>query len=707
MVKVFRLIGERLRARQVGDALLGGAQAGAAPDRSRLILWLPVAMGVGAVAYFSWPYEPDPARFALISVILLILCLTLTRLCLKGLGGAWALYGVCLTVGVLLGFGMAISRTQSLEPPELSAFATERTADVTGWIESIDRVQGRARAIVRIQQLEHAELPPYRIRVRMGIDGFEPGDGVRFRARLQPLGGPIASGGYDPARAAWFDRIALTGFSISQTDPAVLSENDRFARGLARLRWRMAETIRASMGEGTGAVAAALLTGERAFVASEDAEALRVSGLGHILAISGLHMALFAGGAYWVARLLIASIDSYARARDPRKPAALLALLAATAYLVLSGGAVSTQRAYVMALVVLLGVVFNRRAFSMRSLALAALVVLVLAPESVIEPGFQMSFAAVAALIASYDVMQRWQQPRSRVSKGIVTKVLNAITGLSATSLIAGAATGAFAAFHFQRMAIYGLIANLAAMPIFTFWVMPAGGVAVILIPFGLEEAALWIMDQGLGHVLAIAHWTSGLQGAALGVSATPQPVLAVYGFGFALCMIGLGRARVLGAAIMVLAMGLTLRVQPPDLMVTDDGVVVARFEGEAGYQATPSRRDRFETGVFFQRLGLSQTERTRLQCDELSCVGRTEDGLLVALTDSPEALATDCILADIVIYQGDASAWRTRRCAAILLDNAARDRLGGSEFWIEGGEVIRLRSALSARRARIWAQPL
>jgi competence protein ComEC len=182
---------------------------------------------------------------------------------------------------------------------------------------------------------------------------------------------------------------------------------DRLERGLARLRWSLAERIRETVGPDTGGVAAALLTGDRSGVEQDDAEALRVSGLGHILAISGLHMALFAGGIYFFARLVLAAIDPFARAHDPRKAAAVIALIAATGYLILSGAAIPTQRAWVMAAVVLIGVMLDRRAFSMRSLAIAALVVIVLAPESVVEAGFQMSFSAVAALIAVYEIWNR------------------------------------------------------------------------------------------------------------------------------------------------------------------------------------------------------------------------------------------------------------------------------------------------------------
>ena len=669
------------------------------PDPYRLILWAPVALAIGSAAYFSWPSEPGwapviaGAAFALIA----------------GLGwavrqGAVLLYALILLSCLTLGFGLAKDRAQTLRGPDLSAYSIERSAQLTGWIERVERLDGRARMMVRVHALDHADTPPVRVRIRAGLGAFEPGDAITVRARLSRPSAPVAAGGYDPARAAWFEQVGLTGYAISDLEAADIEAAAPSGLWLARLRWRLSERLQEQTGARTGAVAAALLTGERARVSEEDAEALRLSGLGHILAISGLHMALFAGGAYWLIRLVFASIEPWARAHDPRKPAAIGALLAASLYLILSGAAVSTQRAYIMAVVVLVGVLLDRQAFSMRSLALAAILVLLIAPESVIEPGFQMSFSAVAALIASFDAYKRWR-PDTGGSRSLFSKFKDAFAGLSATSLIAGAATGAFAIFHFQRMAAYGLIANLLAMPIFTFWVMPAGGAALLFSLVGAERPFLWIMDQGLRRVLDIAYWASSLEGAVVGATATDPALVALYGLGFACLVIGLGLMRLMGGGLILAAMALFMLQTPPQMMITDGGVVLARFEGGgADFAVTDRRRGRFDARVFLQRAGVSaRPERANLRCDELGCTGMTAEGLLLAVTGSPEALEEDCARADLIVFDGEVSAWRKRRCAALLLDDAARAELGGMEFWVEDGQVIRMRSAQSMRRGRLW----
>ncbi len=687
--------------RRAVAAGLGGPLALTSPDPYRLILWAPVALAIGAAAYFSWPSEPGLAP------VHAGLGLSLSAAALWGARrDAVTLYAMVLMLGLTAGFALARERAHALGAPNLEAFQSERSAQITGWIERVERMEGRARLVIRVHTLGHADTPPYRVRIRAGLDGFEPGDAIQVRARLARPSAPVAAGGYDPARAAWFDQIGLTGYAISDLERAEIGASAPPGLILARFRWRLSEHLQSRTDPRTGAVAAALLTGERARVSREDAEALRLSGLGHILAISGLHMALFAGGAYWLIRLGFAMWEPWARAHDPRKPAALGALIAASLYLVISGAAVSTQRAYIMAFVVLMGVLFDRQAFSMRSLALAAILILLIAPESVIEPGFQMSFSAVAALIASFDAFKRWRPDRG-LSTSMLGKAKDALAGLSATSLIAGAATGAFAIFHFQRMAAYGLIANLLAMPVFTFWVMPAGGAALVFSPLGLERPFLWLMDQGLRRVLDIAYWASSLDGAVVGANAADPALVALYGLGFACLVIGLGWMRVTGGALIAIAIGLFMVQTPPQMMITDGGVVLARFEGGGEeFAVSDRRRGRFDARVFLQRAGISSTpERAALRCDTLGCTGRTAEGLLLAVTGSAESLEADCAYADLIVFDGEVSAWRKRRCRALVLDDAARAELGGMEFWVQDGQVVRMRSAQAMRRERLWGR--
>lgn len=464
--------------------------------------------------------------------------------------------------------------------------------------------------------------------------------------------------------------------------------------------------MRAKTGPETGGVAAALLTGDRSGIPPQDAEALRASGLGHILAISGLHMALLAGSVFVAARFSLAAIDPIARAIDPRKPAAAIALIAGLGYLILSGAGVPTQRAFIMAAVALLGVMVDRRAISMRGLAAAAMAVLLLAPESIVDVGFQMSFSATAALIAAYEAWRRLA-PAPRGPKTRLRKSGEAFAGLAFTSLIAGAATGAFSAMQFQRIAIYGFFANLAAMPVFTFWVMPAGVLALAASPFGLEGPFLWVMGEGLKIVLAIAHWTANQPGSLAPMFAPPGLVFALYGLGFSLLVIGQRTARALGGALAAVSLVIWALTPRPDAFITYDGVVIARnLAGD--WAANDRRRDRFAAGVFLQRAGAGAIGPVRegWRCDPLACVTETPEGLTLSVTETGEALEADCARADVIVFRGRAPAYLRRRCAAWILDDADRAALGSAQFWIKDGQILRLASVRQATGRRLWSQP-
>jgi competence protein ComEC len=670
-----------------------------------LILWAPLAAGLGSAVYLSVPAEPSTALIPAFWLAALAGLLVVPLLTARPALLAAVVLGAC----ALAGHAHIQGRTLSLAPPAIEV--SDRARTVSGWVERIERRGRSGRALLRVQTLERADIAPYRVRLRINTETLTPGDGIRVNAVLSHPRGPAAAGGYDGARAAWYQRVALAGFSISQPQPEEVAGQEEL-RAFLGWRWRLAQRIADAAGPNSGPVIAALLTGERSGVTEEHAEALRLSGLGHLLAISGMHMALLAGGIYFAARWLIASIEPFARSHDPRKPAALIALLAALGYLLLSGGAISTQRAFVMAAVMFTAILIGRRAVSFQSLALAALIIIAFSPQSVIEPGFQMSFAATAALIAVYEAWQRWRMTRDMTDYGWLARVQAAFTGLAVTSLVAGSATGLFAAFHFQRMAAYGFGANLLAMPVFSFWVMPAGVVGLLLAPFGLERIPLLVSAAGMDIVLAIATWTSSLPGAAMPALAPGGIVLGLYATGFALATLGRGLVRVAGVPFAAGALGLWALQSPPDMMVTSSGVLVSRSlsteSGEPGdWQVSDRRRGRFETGVLLQRAGtgLNAAPRGDYACDRLGCLVITAEGLRVAISEHPASLEEDCVGADLVVARGHVSAWQKRRCAVPVLDDAARAELGSAEFWVRDGRIIRLRGANDASASRIWGR--
>lgn len=658
-----------------------------------LAIALPAAFGLGSILFLTLPAEPP--RIAVL--------LTLPALAMIAAALILARYRRVVPIVLLvlamvaLGYARAEWRTHAVQHTILSD--SDRARTVTGWIETVQRSGSRERLILRVSGIDGLDTPPPRIRVTASRGEFVPGDPIRIRAVLGPPPRPAAPGSYDAGFASWYAGIGGSGYAISRPEAAEFAGHER-ARDFARWRWTVAERIRSQMPARSGGVAAALLTGDRSGIDPEVAEALRAAGLGHILAISGLHMALMAGGVFFAATWIIARIEPVARGIDPRRPAAIAAILAAAGYLMLSGGAIPTQRAFVMTVVVLLGVLAGRRAASMHTVGLAALAVLVFQPESIVTPGFQMSFAAALALIAAFSLARK----PSQVPRGPFTRFAGFWGGLAGSSFVAGMATAGFAGFHFHRLAAYGFGANLAAMPIFSLIVMPAGAFALLLLPFGLEAPALWVMGVGLDWVIGVSMMVSHWPGALTPAPAAPGYALAIYAAGFIALVAGRGGVRVIGAAIILVSAAAWLSTSRPDALITEGGVMIARFDDAEDWSVSNARRSRFAARVFLERVGEIGADQpgSGVTCDAAGCTGQLS-GYRVAFPATPESLADDCRMADIVVMNFTLRTADRMDCAATVIDARDLRRSGALSIWINSDGRLRTRSVEQVRGDRLW----
>lgn len=518
-------------------------------------LWAPVFVGTGIQIYFWLPVEPPLVVFAVLiaggALFASFFRERVSRNPLAALAAGLVVIGLCL----------GGARARIVEAPVLPA-ATDAT--VEGVIRDVTRTTaGRPRLV--LDQLVIFGLAPDQTPARaqvsllrdVHVDGLAPGMRVSIFARLGPPGGPVEPGGFDFRRDAWFKSLGAVGYARGA--PAVIPAEEaegllrRLRLALAGARAEIASGLRAALPGETGAFAAAVTVGDRAGVSREATQALRDSNLAHLLAISGLHVGLVTALVFGAARLALAAVPYTARRWRTKSVAAVVALVAATGYLLLSGAAVATQRAYVMALVALVAVLLNRPAVTLRALAVAATAILVLTPEALAHVGFQMSFAATAAIIAGFDYARARDWNARLSGGGWNRRVGGYVLALTGTSLLAGLATAPFAAFHFHRVSNYGLIANLLAVPAMGFWVAPAALVAAALAPFGLEGWALAAMGRGIDAIMATARFVASLDGATRGVAAAPGIVLTLITLGgLGLC---LGRAalRPLGAALAAL----------------------------------------------------------------------------------------------------------------------------------------------------------
>ena len=530
-------------------------------QRGALYPWAPVFLAFGIGGYFTVPEEP--AAWAYVLVALLI-----------GVGGflLWgrpSLFAPLIWGMVLLSFGFGLAGGRGVWVSG-AVLGWRYYGPVEGRIVLIDRSASGAVRIT-LDQVILERIPPNKTptRVRVALHGPEArpmaGSTILITAHLSPPSGPVEPGGFDFQRHAWFQGLGAIGYSRT---PLMLLEPAAGGALISQARYSFAAFVRSKIDGENGAFAAAIMAGDRSEMSQATIDRLRHTNLAHLLAISGLHMGLLSGFIYAALRYGLLLSPGLRHRLPIRKTAALGALFVSFFYLLLSGGAVATERAFIMAMVALGAVFFERRVISLRSVATAALIVLIWQPEALLGPGFQMSFAATTALVAVFAALrahQIWLGP----------KWLRPFSTLFITSLVAGLATAPVAAAHFNHFAHYGLLANLLAVPLMGAVVIPAGVIALLLWPVGLSSLGFFIMELGIAWILAVAGFFAALDGARGTVVAPEAYVLTVMMLGALFLVLWRGRARLLGAVPMLVAAWLWSQTTRPDVLISDTGKLV------------------------------------------------------------------------------------------------------------------------------------
>jgi competence protein ComEC len=543
-----------------------------------------------------------------------------------------------------------------------------------------------------------ADRLPQTLRITLrGKAPAEVGDAVSLVARVQPPSGPALPGAYDFALGAFYQRIGGIGFAYGNAKPAELGPaplDIQLIAPLAHLRETIRRRIVEALPGEEGAIAAALVMGDQGGVPDETQDDMRASGLGHVLSISGLHMALVAGWTFWFLRALFALSPSLALRRPIKKWAALGGLAAATFYLGLSGGGVATDRSYIMTAILFLAILAGRRALTLRNVALAAIAILAVYPESILSVSFQMSFAATIALVAGYEAIARRGERRTadaRSGLDLRGRLKRAAIGLALTSLLAGFATMPFAIYHFQRMAPFSLLANLIAMPAVGTLVMIMVPLTVIAMPFGLEDGPLWLMGWGIDWMTFVAHeaatWSEGLGGTRM----IPALALLLVVAGFLWLTLWQERWRLAGLAPILLAVPVALSVGVPDVLVAADGQSAA-VRGIDGRYRILGKGDDFVVETWLRADGDPRktddpTLKDGVRCDPLGCVAALADGRIVALSQSVRALSDDCPRAAVVVSRFRAPA----SCGdkATVIDRLASAQGGSVALYAKEGQTV------------------
>jgi len=659
------------------------AEAGA----GRLLPWIPVAFGTGIACYFAAEQEPVLSATASAAVVCCLAAFWLRRHRVFPL--------VVMIAAVAAGFAVAAWKSARVAHGVLAR--PIYSVSISGFVETRDIRERTDRFVLRVVSMESPRGLTKLERVRLSVrKGTAPvvGSFVELKARLQPPLAPLRPGAYDFGRDMYFAGIGASGFVMGAIRTARPPDSGglslRYAAFMQGLRDAIDARIRAVLDGDRRAIATALLTGRRDAISAPVNDAMFVSGLGHVLSISGYHMAVVAGVVFFAVRALLALVPLLTTGFPIKKWSAVAALLAAAFYLLLSGAEVATQRSFFMTAVVLIAIMVDRRAVTFRTLAVAAMIVLTIAPEALVHPSFQMSFAATLGLVALVQIgmPHLFAAPDHSATARMALWGGREVAMLALASLVAGLATMPYAAFHFHRVTPYGVLANLAAMPVVSALVMPAGLFGMAAMPFGFDGMFWQAMGWGIDWMIAVAQWVAALPGAIGRIAAFGTGPLIAASLG--IILLGLLRTplRWAGAAALGLAVVWALATPRPDLLISADGHTIGVRGRDGRLHLIRAIRDSRDSFLLREWLAADADGRPAadaslsegVSCDQAGCVAQLPDGGLVALALRADALADDCERAVLLVTTRQAPA-----CGALVVD---QDRL-------------RRQGALALRRSR------
>ncbi len=572
---------------------------------------------------------------------------------------------------------------------------------VTGRVVDIDLAQNGWRIVVEPDPIPRLDSTGQPARLRLHIprtsDELNPGDHVRLRAMLHPVPPQILPGGRDFQRELYFAGIGGVGYTFGGARRITGAEGAAETGGgwreaLRHLRTEMTRRINAVLPGSTGGAASALITGKRGAIAEEVKQSFRDSGLSHLLAIAGLHLGLVGAFVFFAVRSGLALIPWVALRYPIKKIAAGATLLVLTCYLLISGAAIPTERAFVMNGIVFAAILIDRLRISMRICAIAAAVVLVLDPASLVGVSFQMSFGAVVALIAVYET---FGGKLGRILRGrsLLGGVLGYCGAVVVTTVVATLGTYPFSIYHFHHIALYSPLANVIAVPLSALWTLPWGVVTCLLMPFGLERLALVPMGWGIDVTIWVAQHVSALPGNVWTTPRLPAIGLLVISLGGLWLCLWRGPWRHWGVVAIVAGFASMMVTRPPDIVIADSGRLVAARATDGHYFVSADKNEKMVRSFLAEETGETLAEwpeaesgaEDGLDCAQASCL-YTARGRRVAIITGEAALPLKCGGLDAIVSQVPAGF----RCRSMMpvIDRIDSWRRGAVALWLDAGGV-------------------
>jgi competence protein ComEC len=614
------------------------------------------------------------------------------------------------------GFALTKVRVETVRAPVLTkALHNVEVAGTVTMVEAkLPRGQRLTIANPSIAGLAAADTPAIvRIRTMSSKTLAAPGDSIRIKANLSPPAKPALPGGFDYARTAWFESIGGVGYAFAA--PAIEGHGDPhslvewYRRTIEDIRQAIAARIRATLPGEVGEIALALITGERGGITAETNNAYKNSGLFHILSISGLHMVIAAGAVFYSVRLILAAVPRIALTMPIKKIAAALGIISAVAYLAISGGQFATVRSALMIFIIFGSMLIDRPALALRNVAIAAFLILAIYPESLLDAGFQMSFAAVTALIAAHEwlsqLFDRSQKP------GPLMRVVTFFGEIIASTLIASAAVAPLAAYNFHQSQQYAVLANMIAIPVCNLIVMPAALIAMVLMPFGLQWIGLVPMGWGIEAMTWCAGKVGALPGAVGHLPAIPELSFVLMLVGGMWFLLWRTRMRLLGVALVIAGLLIAPWMPRPDILIGQKGLIVAVRDASGKLEAMPGKGTKYDLERWLEYDGDSRTGKDAktggtFSCDAVGCIAHVK-GATIAVARHPASVTDDCLNADILVLDLP----KPEGCAVprAVVDVFDRWRNGAYALYLDqNGESpeprVRLETVAAHRGERPWS---
>ncbi|MBV9824427.1 MAG: ComEC/Rec2 family competence protein [Alphaproteobacteria bacterium] len=670
-----------------------------AAEGERRILWLPVFFATGIAIYFALFVEPPwwlgigaAGMFGGMAVGL----------------GRWPMLRTIAILGAVTAAGFAMVQETRWEHGTPMLQRRLGFAAVSGTVVDIDTLDRGWRIIVApdaIGGLEASERP-HRLRVHIApsSDILQPGDRVSLKAKLYPVPAQVIPGGRDMQRELYFAGIGGVGYSLGPAHRVDANGgiNGGWREWLLRLRTEMTRRINTALPGSTGGVASAVITGKRGTMDESVKDAFRHSGLSHLLAIAGLHLGLVGGFVFFTVRGVLALIPPVALRYPIKKIAAGITLVVLFCYLLISGAAIPTERAFLMNGVVFAAILIDRLRISMRICALAAFVVLFLDPASLVGVSFQMSFGAVVALVAVYET---WGSQLAHLfHRGSWLRKIAGYGGaIAVTTIVATFGTEPFAIYHFHQLVLYSPIANVIAVPISGLWTLPWGVIACLLMPFGLERLALVPMGWGIDATIAVAQWVATLPGDIWVMPRLPTAGIIMVALGGCWLCLWQGRWQVWGLCGIAAGLATMLLTRPPDIVLGDFARLLA-VRGATGDYYVADTAEEITRSFLAQETGAGllpwADAAGPLDCSNKDRCIYTASGMRVALLTSAAGLPVVCGTVDAIVAQVPAGF--SCRSRIPVLDRIDSWRQGSIALWLSPDRVT-LESANASRGDRPW----